>query len=202
MTSQHRGTQRKILRKRPKNINKAWIKLSEAILEYWESSGKNLNVYHGPLLARLKEEFPDSKVHLQPATLLTGKFPSKRISRHYWPLWVKSKGIIKGERGCWKIAEAAIVDMKSPHNYSELYFSQQHFPSRDTWYIPHLPASKNLPEEQTSWGTYSFGFLSILSYPLSCRHLEISRYGHKRSLIVLCTFKYFLNPRLQTSWNW
>ena len=33
-----------------------------------EFSGKNLNVYNGPLLARLKEEFPDSKVHLQPAT--------------------------------------------------------------------------------------------------------------------------------------
>ena len=39
-TSQHRGTQRKILRKRPKYNNKAWIKLSEAILrilgDFWE----------------------------------------------------------------------------------------------------------------------------------------------------------------------
>ena len=32
---------------------------------------------------------------------------------------------------------------------------------------------------------------------LSCRHLEISSYGHKRSLIVLGTFQYFLNPRLR-----
>ena len=29
------------------------------------------------------EEFLASKVHLQPATWLTGKFPSRRISRHY-----------------------------------------------------------------------------------------------------------------------
>ena len=39
-TSQHRGTHRKILRKRPKNNNRAWIKLSEAILrilgDFWE----------------------------------------------------------------------------------------------------------------------------------------------------------------------
>ena len=63
-TSQHRGTQRKILRKRPKNNNKAWIKLSEAILRILGDFCEKLNVSHGPLLARLKEEFPDSKAHV------------------------------------------------------------------------------------------------------------------------------------------
>ena len=63
-TSQHRGTQRKILRKRPKNNKKAWIKLSEAILRILGDFWEKLNVSHGPLLARLKEEFPDSKAHV------------------------------------------------------------------------------------------------------------------------------------------
>ena len=67
-----RGTQQKILRKRPQNNNKAWIKLSEAILsilgDCWEK------FICSSLPARLMEEFPASKVHLQPATWLTGKF--------------------------------------------------------------------------------------------------------------------------------
>ena len=32
------------------------------------------------------EEFPASKVHLQPATWLTGKFPKRRMSRHQRPV--------------------------------------------------------------------------------------------------------------------
>ena len=40
------------------------------------------------------EEFPASKVHLQPATWVTGTFPSRRMSRHYWPVWVWPKGKI------------------------------------------------------------------------------------------------------------
>ena len=40
--------------------------------------------------ARLMEEFPASKVHLQPATWLTGEFLSRRMSRHYWPVGVWS----------------------------------------------------------------------------------------------------------------
>ena len=81
-----RGTQREILRKRPENNNRAWIKLSEANLSilgsFWEK------IICSSLRARLVEEFPASKVHLQPATWLTGKFPSRRMSRHYWLLWV------------------------------------------------------------------------------------------------------------------
>ena len=65
MSQLFRGTQREILRKRPKN-NKAWINLSETILsilgDCWEI------FICSSLPARLMEEFPASKVHLQPAT--------------------------------------------------------------------------------------------------------------------------------------
>ena len=82
---QYRGTQREILRKRPENNNRTWIKLSEAILgDFWEK------FICSSLLARLVEEFPASKVHLRPATWLNGKFPSRRMSRHYWLVWVWS----------------------------------------------------------------------------------------------------------------
>ena len=64
------GTQREILRKRPKHNNKAWTKLSEIIIsilgDCWFICSS--------LPARLMEEFPASKVRLQPATWLTGTF--------------------------------------------------------------------------------------------------------------------------------
>ena len=41
------------------------------------------------------EEFSAIKVHIQPATWLTRKFPSRRMSRHYWPVWVWSKRKIR-----------------------------------------------------------------------------------------------------------
>ena len=41
--------------------------------------------------ARLMEKFQTSKVYLQLATWRTGKFPSRRISRHLWPVWVRPK---------------------------------------------------------------------------------------------------------------
>ena len=74
--------------KRPKTNNKGWIKLSEAHLsilgDCWEK------LICSSLPASLMEEFPASKVHLyvHPETWLTGKFIKRRISRHYWPVWV------------------------------------------------------------------------------------------------------------------
>ena len=70
-----RGTQQESLRKRPKNNNEAWIKLSEAILsilrDCWEK------FICSSLLARLLEEFPASKVHMQPVQPdLLGGFPA------------------------------------------------------------------------------------------------------------------------------
>ena len=69
LTSDIKGTQREILRKRPKNrdINKVRIKLSEAIFsilgECWEKY-----ICSSLPAARLTEGLPASKVHLQPAT--------------------------------------------------------------------------------------------------------------------------------------
>ena len=55
-----RGTQRKMLRKRPKNNNKAWIKFSEAMSsilgDCWEK------VICSSLPARLTDEFPASNL--------------------------------------------------------------------------------------------------------------------------------------------
>ena len=87
-THTFRSTQQNILRKRPKNNNKAWIKLPETILsilrDCWET------FFCSSLPARLMEEFSASKVHPQPATWLTWKFPSRRMCRDYWPVWVSS----------------------------------------------------------------------------------------------------------------
>ena len=108
----YRSTQREILRKRPKNNNKAWIKLSEAILsvlgDCWEK------FISSSLPARLMEDFPASKVHPKPATWLTGKFPSRRMSKHYRPVLVWSQGKIQtfsegggeGVRFGWKMGVA------------------------------------------------------------------------------------------------
>ena len=74
-----RDIQREILRTRPKTNNKAWIKLSEAILNISRDSWEKCIWSSHP--AKLLEEFPASKVHLQPATLLTGKFPSRQTDR-------------------------------------------------------------------------------------------------------------------------
>ena len=103
----YRSTQREILRKRPKNNNKAWIKLSEAILsvlgDCWEK------FISSSLPARLMEDFPASKVHPKPATWLTGKFPSRRMSKHYRPVLVWSQGKIQtfseGGRGLGSVGK-------------------------------------------------------------------------------------------------
>ena len=74
------GHPKRRFEKRPKNNNKAWIKLSEAILSILGGCWKK--VICTTLPASLMEEFPVSKVHLQPATWLTGKFPR----RHHGPV--------------------------------------------------------------------------------------------------------------------
>ena len=52
----YRGTQREILRKRPKDNNKAWLKFFETILSILGDCGKK--IICSSLPARLKEEFP------------------------------------------------------------------------------------------------------------------------------------------------
>ena len=56
--------------KRPQNNNKVWIKLSEVIFSILGDCWKKWICSSLPA-ARLTEEFPASKVHLQPATWLT-----------------------------------------------------------------------------------------------------------------------------------
>ena len=60
VTKLHRGTQREILRKRPKNTNKAWIKFSETILSILRDCWKK--IICSSLPARLMEEFPASNL--------------------------------------------------------------------------------------------------------------------------------------------
>ena len=103
------GTQPEILGKRPENNNKAWIKLSEAILSIlgncWEK------FICSSLLARLREEFPASNArctyNLQPDLL--GNFPADLppdITGQFELVWVWWKGNIQsfsggGEGGTW-----------------------------------------------------------------------------------------------------
>ena len=76
-----------------KTTTKHDSKLSEVILKvFWENAGKNSSVPH--CQQGLMEEFPASKVHLQPANWRTRKFPCRRMSRQYWPVWVLSQGKI------------------------------------------------------------------------------------------------------------
>ena len=55
-----RGTQREILRKRPKNNNKAWMKFSDSILSILGDCWKK--IICSSLPARLMEEFPASNL--------------------------------------------------------------------------------------------------------------------------------------------
>ena len=70
----YRGTQREILRKRPKNNNKAWIKLSEAILsilgDCWEK------FICSSLPARLMEDDAILDIKSIPSDTLNWLFPS------------------------------------------------------------------------------------------------------------------------------
>ena len=91
------GHQTRNFEKRPKKNNKAWIKLSEAILsilgDFWKKYICSL------FPARLMEELPASKVLLQPATCLTGEFPSRRICRHRADIDIGQNSALQWWRG-------------------------------------------------------------------------------------------------------
>ena len=138
----NKGTPREILRKRPKNNNKAGIKLSEAISSIWEIAGKNLSVPHSQ--QDWWKPVPSHQGHIQPATWLTGKFPRLtllanlgvvigQISALQWGQWweglienwVWRKGerakftssVGEGKKRFWQIEHIripAILDSKSP----------------------------------------------------------------------------------------
>ena len=105
-----RSTQREILRKRPK-------KHLRILGDCWEK------FICSSLPVRLMGEFPASKKHLRPATWLTGKFPSRRMSRYYSPVWVWGDRVkfslsVRGEGGGGAVADKyhipATLDNKSP----------------------------------------------------------------------------------------
>ena len=173
----NKGTQREILRKRPKNNNKAGIKLSEAISSIWEIAGKNLSVPHSQ--QDWWKPVPSHQGHIQPATWLTGKFPRLtllanlgvvigQISALQWGQWWE--GLI--ENWVWRKGKIHLFSgggektFLANRTYTYTSYSRQQitsstlnclFPSNTllkvSLFFPILPASKNLPEEQTFWGT-------------------------------------------------
>ena len=105
-------------------------------------------------------------VYLQHPTWVTAKFPSRRISSHFWPIWVRPQdkiqtfrwGVEGGiETWVWPKGEfipsglgkflaknsCQIFYTSNPNRHPQLYFSKQHFPSLDISLLPiKLPSSK------------------------------------------------------------
>ena len=124
----------------------------------------------------LMDEFPASKVHLQPIRN-----------------WVWSTGEIhpfQGERregGLLKNSTYQLTWAQNPVRHPELSISQQDVPSKDT-IIFELPASKHLPEEQTFWGTDPLGEPSST--------LELSSLLNVWEILYFGSHSWHLNGRL------
>ena len=140
--------------KRPKNNNKAWIKLSETILRILGDCWKK--VIRTTLPASLMEEFPASKVHLQPATWLTGKFPRRRMSRHRRPVGsghrAKLSTSVEGGR-------EGGGSFQTNSFKGHIIFSKS---SSQNW--------KKFPEEQILWGTDPLGAPDFRAYAKAIRY--------------------------------
>ena len=117
-----------------KKTSKQQQSVNKAFWSHFQHFGRLLEKMYlfltppGP--ARLTEEFPTNKVHLQPATWLTGEGGGGRK--------------LCGPEGRFLTNKTYQLFYLNP----ELPFSQQHFPSKDMSFLPHLPASKHFPEEQ------------------------------------------------------
>ena len=117
------------------------------------------------------DEFPASKVHLQPVRN-----------------WVWSKGEIHPFRGGrLKNSTYQLSWAQNPLRHPELSISQQDFPSKDT-IIFELPASKHLPEEQIFWGTDPLGAPSST--------LELSSLLNVWEILYFGSHSWHLNWRL------
>ena len=137
------GTQREILRKRPKNNNKVGIKLSEAILSI------------------LKDCWEKTYLFLMSPSKTDGRVPSQQGA----PTTPVQPDLLGGGGrklgGAWgrsSLGERFLTNKTYQLFYlnPELPFSQQHFPSKDISFLSHLPASKHFPEEQIIRGTDPF----------------------------------------------
>ena len=158
-----RGTQGEILRKRPKNNNKAWIRLSEAILsilgDCWEkficssysrskTDGRVLNQKVAPTTCNLTNVRRGRRAKLRPSVEGGGGGVEK---------WVWPKGEIhpfsggwgeaRAKRRYWQIAHSSYSRLQIPSNTTNCLFSSS-TASKGILFLLHLPVSKNLPEEQ------------------------------------------------------
>ena len=132
------------------------------------------------LPARLMGEFQASKVYLQYATRLTGKFPSRGISRHFWPVWVRPRdkiqtfsggreghrnmGVAKrliypfrGWGSFWQKNLCQIFYTSNPNRHPQLYSSKQHFPSLDILLLPNSHPAKIGPKNICFFRNRSIG---------------------------------------------
>ena len=94
-----------------------------------------------PLPASVMNEFPASKVHLQPI----GNWVWSKGEIH--PFHAERGGGGRGEGGRLKNSTYQLFWAQNPLRHPELSISQHGFPSKDT-IIFELPASKHSPEEQ------------------------------------------------------
>ena len=81
-----RGTQREILRKRPKHNNK--VSIQKAFCSHFKHFGRLL----GKIYLLLTPSKTDERVSSQQATPTTCNLTYWRMSRRYWLVWVKAIG--------------------------------------------------------------------------------------------------------------
>ena len=157
-----RGTQGEILRKRPKNNNKAWIRLSEAILsilgDCWEkficssysrskTDGRVLNQKVAPTTCNLTNVRRGRRAKLRPSVEGGGG-----VEKWVWPKgeihpFSGGWGEARAKRRYWQIAHSSYSRLQIPSNTTNCLFSSS-TASKGILFLLHLPVSKNLPEEQ------------------------------------------------------
>ena len=172
----------------PKNNNKARVKLSEAILSILGDFWEKFKCSPRPTSSKSDGRVPVSKVHLQPATWLTGKFPSRRMSRHYCLVWVWSESKIKpfgeggggGGRGFWQIAHTTF---KSPQTPWIVYF-----PATIS-FQGHINFPISPGQQKFVWGTDILSSRSI-GYPWI-----------NEGVLVISVFRTVLLPRTLLSFH-
>ena len=151
------------------------------------------------LPARLMGEFQASKVYLQYATWLTGKFPSRGISSHFWPVWVRPRDKIQtfsGGREGYRnmgVAKRLIYPFRGWGSFwqkTHARYSTHQIPTDTHSYI--FPSNtfhlwtyyffQNLIQQKLAWRTYIFLETDLLGAPDAC-------YGCKKFWST-CWFSY------------
>ena len=155
------------------------------------------------------EEFPGSKVHLQPATWLTGKFPRRRMSRHQRPVGSGhraklSPSVGRGGEGFRQTAHSsylsAILFFKG-----HIIFSKSSSPKKNCLKNRYF-------EEQIHWMPLTF--VPTKSYQVQCEQLASHlcacfrcRWMHRASRLwrhqwQLYQYPWFLLLFLQSWFHW